>query len=110
MDKKIIVTLLFFIFFAGCAVVGTYVHDSKSEEDYSHDYRECADEARESSVAGMSHGNQMQFNFHSCLYHKGWKFFDEQGIWRSFSEDFKNKKIWSPKNKLTGPITIFQGF
>ena len=107
MDKKIIVTLLFFIFSTGCAVTGTYVHDSKSEEDYSHDYRECADKA----LVYKSSGAAVQFMLHKCMEHdKGWSFVDEQGNYRHWSYDRRKGKIWSPKNKLSEPSTIFKGF
>jgi hypothetical protein len=99
MDKKIVVTLLFFIFSTGCGVTGMYVHDSKPEEDYSQDYRGCADEVRTIKNGTM----QMRF-FQGCMESRGWKFIDEKG-----NERKSGPHILSPKNKLSGP-SRFHGF
>jgi hypothetical protein len=124
MDKKIIVTLLFFIFSTGCGVTGMYVHDSKSEEDYSQDYRDCnndpnlnfkeilPDEAYE-TLPGYgtqwNDGTMNMMSFQSCMNQSGWKFIDEKGNERDLMKDTSNMRTWSPKNKLSGP-SRFQGF
>ena len=109
MNKKIVVTLLFFIFSAGCALTGTYVHDSKSEEDYSQYYRECDDKAHEIARGMEQRGAWLILSLHRCMKSSGWRFVDEQGNERDVTEDYKKKLIWSPKNKLSGP-SRFQGF
>ena len=129
MDKKIIVTLLFFIFSTGCGVTGMYVHDSKSEEDYSQDYRDCnndpnhnfkkilSEEEYERAFGHGTHGYGTQWNdgtmnmmsFQSCMNASGWKFIDEKGNERDLMKDTSNMRTWSPKNKLSGP-SRFQGF
>ena len=105
MNKKIVVTLLFFIFSAGCALTGTYVHDSKSSvEDYSQDYRDCNDEVRR-----INNGTMNMMFFQGCMNSSGWKFIDEKGNERDIMRDTLNKRVWSPKNKLSGS-SRFHGF
>ena len=92
------------------------MHDSKSAEYYSRDYRECDDKEHEQArdmetLVGplKQRAAWLILSLHRCMKLSGWRFVDEQGNERDVEEDFKKHRIWSPKNKLSGP-SRFQGF